>query len=228
MVNTRLTRHEITPPNEIIHREHSTRKRQRFYNTLDDRKPGESVHSIELRLGIAYSTAQDWVKQREILGRDAYYRTRKASNSLGRHMRHSPETYKRLVHPDFNPVRDQAYNAQIEYYHLQVKPRQLGVNLRRYTKEARRYKQAYIKKQISPPNKKKQVQYGYDHVDNTIEEHWSYILFIDEFHIDPTAQGVGHILREQGTRYALRTFKKGLLLKGQNCISLAGLISMQK
>ncbi|KAM3084316.1 hypothetical protein ACMFMG_001579 [Clarireedia jacksonii] len=111
MVNTRRTRRDITPPNEIIYKEHTTRKRQRFYNALDDRKPEELIRSIELRLGIAHSTVQDWVRQREILGRDVYYRTRKTSKYLGTYLRYSPETYKRLVDPKLNLVRDQVYDV---------------------------------------------------------------------------------------------------------------------
>jgi hypothetical protein len=224
MVNTRLTRREITPPIRTERSEHTPRKRQQFYNTLDDKKPEESIRSIEARVGIAHGTAQKWITQRKKLGRDAYYKTRKLSKNLGANLRHSPETYKRLASPDFNPVRDQAYEAQIEYHHLHIKPRQLGLNLRRYTKEARRYKQAYVKKRISPPNKQKRVQYGYDHIDDTIEEHWSYILFTDEFHVDPAAQGVGHILREQGTRYDPENIQERPALEGSK-LHVAGWIN---
>ncbi|PQE16128.1 hypothetical protein CJF30_00011160 [Rutstroemia sp. NJR-2017a BBW] len=125
MVNTRRTRRDITPPSDVIYKEHSTQKRYRFYDALDVRTPGKSL------------------------------RSREVSKNLGPHLRHSPETYQRLVNPEFNPVRDQAYEAQIAYHHLDIKPRQLGRNLRRYTKQARRYNQAYVKKQISPSNKVK-------------------------------------------------------------------------
>ncbi|KAM3074344.1 hypothetical protein ACMFMF_006358 [Clarireedia jacksonii] len=103
MVNTRAARRDITPPDRIPYCEHTTRKRQRFYNALDDKKLGQSIRSIEHDVGIAYSTGQDWIKQREHLGRDIYYRTRKVSKNLGLYPRYSPEVYQRLVNPDLNP-----------------------------------------------------------------------------------------------------------------------------
>jgi hypothetical protein len=224
MVNTRCTRRDITPPSQVIYKEHSSRKRLRFYDALDGRKPGESVPSFATRFGIARSTAYYLIEQRKKLGDNAYHHTRKLSNSLGRNLRHSPETYKQLVDPVSNPVRDQVYEVQLQYHNIHIKPRQLGRNLRRYTKQARRYKQAYVKKRISPPNKTKRVQYGYDHTDDTIEEHWAYILFTDEFHIDPAAQGAGHILREQGTRYDPENIQEKPALQGSK-LHVAGWIN---
>ncbi|KAM3071065.1 hypothetical protein ACMFMG_009972 [Clarireedia jacksonii] len=159
MVNTRRTRRDITPPSQVIYKEHSTKKRIRFYDTLDSRKPKESVPSFATRFGIARSTVYYLIEQRKKFGDNAYHHTRKLSNNLGPPLRHSPETYKQLVDPASNPVRDQVYKVQLQYHNIRLKPRQLGRNLRRYTKQARRYKQAYVKKQISPSNKTKRVQY---------------------------------------------------------------------
>ncbi|KAM3072106.1 hypothetical protein ACMFMF_007500 [Clarireedia jacksonii] len=56
MVNTRRTRRDITPPSQVIYKEHSTKKRIRFYDALDSRKPKELVPSFATRFGIARST----------------------------------------------------------------------------------------------------------------------------------------------------------------------------
>jgi hypothetical protein len=61
-----------------------------------------------------------------------------------------------LVLPSRNPVRDQILEAQIEYHELGVKRQSLTTRLKLNTKKARRYKQAYVKKEISGPNRKKQ------------------------------------------------------------------------
>lgn len=69
-----------------------------------------------------------------------------------------------------------------------------------YTKGDQRYKQAYVKKEISHQNKRKRVQYGEEHQYKTIHDFWQYIFFSDEAHLDPSSQAQGCILREQGTR----------------------------
>ncbi|PQE10348.1 hypothetical protein CJF32_00000865 [Rutstroemia sp. NJR-2017a WRK4] len=107
MVNTRHTRRDITPPRRSIYKEHSSRRRLRFYNIFDSRKAEDSIRSLIMRFGIIYSTAYDWIEQYKILGDNTYHYTRQLSNSLERYPRYSPKTYKRLVDPELNPVRDQ-------------------------------------------------------------------------------------------------------------------------
>jgi hypothetical protein len=58
-----------------------------------------------------------------------------------------------LILPSRNPVRDQLYEAQIEYHKLPIKARQLKTRLKQATKGGRRFKMAYVKKEISRPNK---------------------------------------------------------------------------
>jgi hypothetical protein len=106
-----------------------------------------------------------------------------------------------LVDPKRNPVRDQLYEAQIEYHNLPVQTRQLQRKLKEHTRNAKRYKMAFVKKQVSAKNKEERVAYGKQHQGKTIEEHWSHITFTDEAHVDPKSQAVGDILREEGTRY---------------------------
>ncbi|KAL5322950.1 hypothetical protein ACEPPN_007475 [Leptodophora sp. 'Broadleaf-Isolate-01'] len=108
-----------------------------------------------------------------------------------------------LVDPTRNPVRDQHYDAQIEYHNLPVKQRQLQRKLKEHVK-ARRFKMAFVKKQVSEKNKEERVTYGEEHVGKTIEDFWSCITFTDEAHHDPNSQPVGYILRQEGggRRYA--------------------------
>ena len=65
-----------------------------------------------------------------------------------------------LISPRRNPVRDQPYEAQIDYYNLPIKPRQLQRKLKEHTKGGQRHKQAYIKKELSAGNLKLRENYG--------------------------------------------------------------------
>ena len=73
-----------------------------------------------------------------------------------------------LVNPTRNPVRDQHYEAQIEYHNLPIKQRQLQRKLKEYV-NACRFKMAFVKKQVSSKNKDKRVTYSEEHVGKTIE-----------------------------------------------------------
>ena len=73
-----------------------------------------------------------------------------------------------LVSPLRNPVRDQTYEAQIKYHDIPVKQRALRTQLAKHTKNAQRYKQAYVKKKISPKNKNERVEYGQTHQDKDV------------------------------------------------------------
>jgi hypothetical protein len=105
-----------------------------------------------------------------------------------------------LVTPSQNPVRNQAYEAQIEYHKFQVQPRQLWRMLQRHTKRARRYKCAYIKKTILPASLRTRHKYGKEHQHKTIHNFWRFVFSTDEAHIDPTSILQDRVLRE-GTRY---------------------------
>ena len=69
-----------------------------------------------------------------------------------------------LISPSRNPVRDQQYKAQIEYYHLPIKKRQLQARLKACTIGGRRYKQAYVKKIVSRKNKGERIHYAAAHL----------------------------------------------------------------
>jgi len=105
-----------------------------------------------------------------------------------------------LVSPSRNPVRDQLFEAQIEYHKLPIKKRQLQARLKQATNGGQRYKQAFVKKEISAKNRKLRVEYGETHQGKRIDDFWQYIFFTDEAHIDPSSCAQGHILREQGHR----------------------------
>jgi hypothetical protein len=76
-----------------------------------------------------------------------------------------------LVDPKRNPVHDQLYKAQIKYHNLPVQTRQLQRKLREYTRNAKRYKIAFVKKQVSAKNKEERAEYKKEHLSKTIEGH---------------------------------------------------------
>ena len=80
-------------------------------------------------------TGARWLKQRDKIGSPTHRKTRQRSKVLGRRSRVSKETCKMVVSPRRNPVRDQPYEAQIDYHNLPIKPRQLQRKLKEHTKE---------------------------------------------------------------------------------------------
>ncbi|KAG9239988.1 hypothetical protein BJ878DRAFT_331560 [Calycina marina] len=115
-----------------------------------------------------------------------------------------------LVDPHRNPVRVQFYEAQIEYHNIPIHKRHLQRKLKEHTKGGRRYKMAFVKKQVSDKNRAERVTYGTEHRGKSIRKYWSCITFTDEAHIDPSSQAVGYILREGGTRYGDENIMKRL------------------
>jgi hypothetical protein len=120
-----------------------------------------------------------------------------------------------LVDPTRNPVRDQHYDAQIEYHNLPVKQRQLQRKLKELV-NARRFKMAFVEKEVSEKNREERVTFGKEHVSKTIEDFWSLITYTDEAHVDPNSQPIGHILREEGgnRRYADENIMERKEMKG--------------
>lgn len=172
----------------------------RFYDALATRKPGVSIRSIVRSYAPSEATGWRWHKELQILGSPARRRLRPRSTNMGHPSQVSDETCKMLVSPSRNPVRDQQYEAQIEYYKLPIKKRQLQRRLKQSTKGGQRYKMAYVKKKIRPQNKIKRTTYGEENKDKNVDEHWRFHLFTDELHWDPAAEKQGNILREEGRR----------------------------
>ena len=175
----------ITPPKSKPNKEiYTTRQRVRFYDAWDNREPGTSLRQFCLSHQPGLGTASRWLHQRDTLGSPSYHRIRRLSQKLGRPPKVSEKQCKMLVSPSKNPVRDQMLEAQIEHHKLEVTRRSLTSRLKACTKRARRFKQAYVKKEISGPNRKKREDYSREHKDKTIHDFWQYIYFTDEAHID--------------------------------------------
>jgi hypothetical protein len=151
----------VTPPKTKLNKDiYTTRQRVRFYDAWDKREPGTSLRQFCVSHKHALGTASRWLHQRDTLGSPSYHRIRKLSQKLGRRPKVSKEQCEMLVSPSKNPVRDQMLEAQIEHHKLGVSRRSLTSRLKAYTKRARRFKQAYVKKEISGPNRKKREDYG--------------------------------------------------------------------
>ncbi|KAH7384803.1 hypothetical protein BKA64DRAFT_149709 [Cadophora sp. MPI-SDFR-AT-0126] len=152
--STRFTKRPSTPEYQSHVGEYNTIEKTRFFNAYDREYPGKSIPVLALESGTSEPTAKRWLA--------AYRHTRKRSKILGKQSRVSKEQCERLVSPS-NPVRDQHLEAQIDHFNIEVKPRQLKKMLKVHTKNGRRFKQAYVKKEISPANKAKRVAYGKEH-----------------------------------------------------------------
>ena len=205
---TRSQRAQTPSPQRSRGTQADTIQKVRFFNIWDERASHDSLSSICRDIDIPRPTARRWLRQREQLGSPAYRRTRKLSQRLGKPSTVSDETCKLLVSPSRNPVRDQLYEAQIEYHHLPIQKRQLQRKLKEATNGGQRYKQAYIKKKLSAKNKRLRVAYGLEHENKGIDDFWQFHFFIDEAHIDPSSQAQGNILREQGTCYVIENIQE--------------------
>ena len=92
-----------------------------------------------------------------------------------------------LVSPHRNPVCNQLYKAQIDYYKLPIKRHQLVRKLKEHTNDGQRYKQVYIQKEISTKNRKLQTSYSEEHKDKTVHDFWQFVFFTDEAHVNPSS-----------------------------------------
>ena len=92
-----------------------------------------------------------------------------------------------LVDPEQNSKRTFSLNAQFAFHDIKVKPRALQVALKKYTKGGRKFKQAYITKEVSKTNKTICVTHGEKHNDKPLIGFWDTIFFTDKAYIDPSA-----------------------------------------
>jgi hypothetical protein len=74
----------------------------------------------------------------------------------------------------------------------------LQARLKQCTNGGQRYKQVYVKKKIRPKNKDKRVNYSLENQDKSIDEHWQYLFFTDEAHLDPTSQSKAIYFESKG------------------------------
>ena len=190
----------VTPNRANKRQEHDTVKKSRFFEAYDSQTRGEqSLQSLASQQGITKSTAHDWLRKRQIQGSPAYRRSRKFSKRLGRQPKLTDEQLQRLLSPS-NPVRNQHYAHQIEYFGLSCSIRTLQITLQNRTNHTRRYKSVQVK-QLSKNNKEKRKKYDQEHQNKTIDDFWARIYFTDEAHIDPSEIFQQYILREEGTRH---------------------------
>jgi hypothetical protein len=181
---TRSQRPHTPPPHRSRGIQATTTKKVRFYQAWDTRDTHETIRAICKATDTTSPTGRRWLHERELLGSKAYRRTRKLSDRLGRTSAVSDETCKMLVSPSRNPVRDQLYEAQIEYHRLPIKKRQLQTRLKQSTNKGQRYKQAFVKKKISDTNRTLRIRYGEEHKGKTVHDFWQFHFFTDEAHID--------------------------------------------
>jgi hypothetical protein len=149
--------------------EYDTPQKSRFYVLFDAKSPSQSLKSFAEAQNIPRTTARNWLQQRDVLGSPACRRIRQKASNLGRPQKLSKSQCKALVLPSKNNVRNQPYQTQIAYHNLDVGVRTIQRSMARETKQAQRYKQAYIKKKLSPENRYKRQQYGHEHQDETID-----------------------------------------------------------
>ncbi|KAH7370026.1 hypothetical protein BKA65DRAFT_531777 [Rhexocercosporidium sp. MPI-PUGE-AT-0058] len=120
---------------------------------------------------------------------------------MGRVLRSSvkrkPPAWKKDLKPYDTPAKQRFFDAyardsavkDIAHFDIPVKPQALTQQLQKRLRKGRRYKQAFVKKEISKANKSKRVEY-------------------DEAHVDPSSMGTGYVLREEGTRENLENIQE--------------------
>jgi transposase len=200
--NTRQITRSYSPIDRKKRTEWSTPKKTAFFELWHEEKEGKSLRQVAKLAGVPEATARTWIKCRYDYGTPiASQRKRKWSESLGRPEKVTKEDVQLLLSPSRNPVRNQPMVAQAKYHQIEASERTLQRQTKRYSNDAKLYKQAYVDKVLSDSNHSARWDYGQVYGDKTIDNFWRYIMFTDECHIDLATSRQGHILRERGTRY---------------------------
>ena len=202
---------------------YDTPKKARFFHDFDNAGPRPILTRITDKHAISRETGRRWLNERKAIGPEACRKSRGRSEILGRKSRVTKTQCKFLVSKK-NQLRDQLLECQIANYDIPVKKRALQTQLKKNTKNAQRYKMAYVRKVISKKNKELRVDYGHEHKGKTVEGFWSLIHFTDEFHIDPASIKTGSILREEGTRNDPDNIQEKPKLEG-NKLHVAGWVN---
>ena len=197
---TRANYRRGTPPTTLQAKEADTLKKTRFFNAFDAQTVDPKIRPVARATGIPYPTARRWLQQRLQLGSSAYRRTRQLSTRLGRPSTVTESDVQRLIHAP-QEVRQQPLAAQLTIHDIHLSERQARRKIKEYSNNAQRYKAAYYKDDLSSQNEADRTKYGILHRGKSIEDFWSYILFTDEFHYNPSLLGDPIITREEGTRY---------------------------
>ena len=137
---TRAKARLLTPERPIREGECTTVQKSAYFYDYDHKPPSKTDATLAKEHGIHPATARRWRAERRQIGSPANRRSRPRSTLLGRVSKVSKETCQKLVSPKRNPVRDQMYEAQLEYHHIPVEKRQLQRRLRAETQGGRRYK----------------------------------------------------------------------------------------
>jgi hypothetical protein len=206
--STRRINRETTPDRPIPYKEFDTVQKTRFFREWDERDQSQSQRVFYATQTVSRTTGQRWLQERDALGDIAYRRTRKQSEILGRPEIIAPDQYRILVSPSKNPVRDQQYDVQMNHHNIHASVRTLRRGLRKYTKDAKRYKMAYVAKKLPTATRTLRLQYARKYQYKTVHDFWRYIIYTDEAHIDPSSQRVGNILREAGTRLDIENIQE--------------------
>ena len=77
-----------------------------------------------------------------------------------------------LVDPEKNPWRNQRYEVMIQKFNLKISVRQLQRRIRTLTKNARRYKQATYKDDLSEATMAARREYSKRHKDYIVKNFW--------------------------------------------------------
>jgi len=219
---TRSRARKTTPDRPTRAGECSTKDRHFFFRDYDRDHTSKSMDAICAPYGITRKTGYIWVQQRKELGTPAYNYTRKLSKILGRRSRVSKEQINMLLSPSRNPVRTQAFEAQIAFHDIKVNRRQLRTRITQEDPGAGVYKMAYTKSDFSKDNIVNRLKYGQKYVGASVEDTYQFWVFTDEAHFDPTAQKAGRVLRRRGRRLASENIqkrgkKKGIILHAADC-----------
>ncbi|KAH7317614.1 hypothetical protein BKA65DRAFT_514824 [Rhexocercosporidium sp. MPI-PUGE-AT-0058] len=151
--NTRQTDRFTPPPKPQSRGIPNTERRMKFFKAYDDNIKVKSFRAICRDKDEKESTARGWITQRRNLSLLANRRTRKLLKRLGKPLKMTPAMCCMLVNLKQNPVRNQLYEAQIEYHYLPIKKRQLQRKLCEHINGGRRYKMAFIKKKVLDKNR---------------------------------------------------------------------------
>ena len=186
-------------PKPLGGKEARTPRKCQFFDALRRDLGHKPLSTISAESKISESCGRKWKKQYEELGSPARRRTRPKSTVLGRNSKVTKSMCKAIVSPS-NPVREHPYEAQIAYFGIPVKKRQLQTMMKRHTRGGGRYLMAFIKKVISSANRAQRVEYGEEHLYKPLFGFWDHIIFTDEAHVDPTSEPRKRVSRELGTR----------------------------
>ena len=94
-----------------------------YFYDYDYKPPSKTDATLAKEYRIHPATARRWRAERRQIGSPANRRSRPRSILLSYVLKVSKEIYQKLVSPKRNPVRDQIYEAQLEYYYIPVEKR---------------------------------------------------------------------------------------------------------